>query len=47
MKDVCPKCNGKGEIVVKNSIQVMKEYHLLRLTYGKCDKCEGTGIVNI
>jgi hypothetical protein len=48
MNEVCPICKGKGEVVVKHTAQEIRQQRLnSRFTYEECERCSGTGIVNI
>jgi DnaJ-class molecular chaperone len=44
--DVCPDCNGKGEVVVKYSAKwIYERRNRYRFGYEECETCHGTGMV--
>lgn len=46
MTEACPKCEGKGILVVKQKVARQDRYWRDRLKIVKCDECKGKGIVS-
>ena len=40
----CPKCGGQGGVIIS---EVNDQYDRTHLTWGDCDRCRGTGEVEI